>query len=625
MQGGTVERAFVVAFPHELTRGWSYTALSRARERTRLFVMTDSEERDRDELAPGERQGNPSEKDIYARLHRYMQTRDDEDLAIEQLPAPTGGLDREGDRDLEQAVAVNELQEAGAGRGEPAVRVPASIDAFRAAAERVVTLEAQLEALAIPEIRRLEAAERRERELITHREELHQRAREIPPSPRLPLARDRFARERENLQRAVEGVDAELRGVGILRARLVGEVGEPDQIRVERRALESLVARARTDRDELMNELVARELAAPPTWAIAALDERPAAPRERQLWDRAARGLARYRIEHDVTDERLPLGDAPTDPLRTERYEQARDRLERVRHELGIPALERERTEPPRLPSEYTRLLGAQRAALLEDALAAAHQQIGGRTDEQLRSLAATASARIAEFDLQTAAQAIRLENEHAHHQQTAANQADRAATLEEQANKLGWRARREREQLRDDAELHRQHTARHIADAERIELELQRLHAAGRHPEEWLHDHGEQLVKQIAASAELAHRRELQTERAAELAITRPPAHVHELIGDRPVSGVRLAQEWELLAQRIERHRLTYEIDIKRSGPLGPEPSIVAREQRGVYDEQRNELAAQVALHRQARSLPDHAQVKEITREREQTLGREL
>ena len=28
MQGGTVERAFVLAAPHELTKGWSYTALS---------------------------------------------------------------------------------------------------------------------------------------------------------------------------------------------------------------------------------------------------------------------------------------------------------------------------------------------------------------------------------------------------------------------------------------------------------------------------------------------------------------------------------------------------------------------------------------------------------------------
>jgi ATP-dependent exoDNAse (exonuclease V) alpha subunit len=38
MQGGTVEQATVVASVGELTRGWSYTALSRARGATRLLV-----------------------------------------------------------------------------------------------------------------------------------------------------------------------------------------------------------------------------------------------------------------------------------------------------------------------------------------------------------------------------------------------------------------------------------------------------------------------------------------------------------------------------------------------------------------------------------------------------------
>ncbi len=77
MQGGTVERAFVVAAPHELTKGWSYTALSRARQQTRLFVATDHEQRERDELAPGERREQPTERELHAQIARYMQTRDD--------------------------------------------------------------------------------------------------------------------------------------------------------------------------------------------------------------------------------------------------------------------------------------------------------------------------------------------------------------------------------------------------------------------------------------------------------------------------------------------------------------------------------------------------------------------
>ena len=41
MQGATVEAAIVVASPRDLTAGWSYTALSRARATTRLLIHDD--------------------------------------------------------------------------------------------------------------------------------------------------------------------------------------------------------------------------------------------------------------------------------------------------------------------------------------------------------------------------------------------------------------------------------------------------------------------------------------------------------------------------------------------------------------------------------------------------------
>jgi hypothetical protein len=44
-QGATVEWAGAVAAPHELTRGWSFTALSRARARPRLFVLGERDAR----------------------------------------------------------------------------------------------------------------------------------------------------------------------------------------------------------------------------------------------------------------------------------------------------------------------------------------------------------------------------------------------------------------------------------------------------------------------------------------------------------------------------------------------------------------------------------------------------
>jgi hypothetical protein len=81
MQGGTVERAIVVASPRDLTAGWSYTALSRARGETRVLIV-DADENERSEFAPG---GSTVTRDpSLTRVARQMLERDDEDLAIEQ-------------------------------------------------------------------------------------------------------------------------------------------------------------------------------------------------------------------------------------------------------------------------------------------------------------------------------------------------------------------------------------------------------------------------------------------------------------------------------------------------------------------------------------------------------------
>src|SRR4051794_2308245 len=95
MQGGTVEHATVVAAPRALTRGWSYTALSRARQSTRLHIdgqdVASGTERgqgaERAELAPHDATREPLTRDqVLARVERRMTIRDDEDLAVTQLP-----------------------------------------------------------------------------------------------------------------------------------------------------------------------------------------------------------------------------------------------------------------------------------------------------------------------------------------------------------------------------------------------------------------------------------------------------------------------------------------------------------------------------------------------------------
>src|SRR5208283_5480171 len=77
MQGGTVETAIVVASPRDLTAGWSYTALSRARGQTRLLVYDHDRAEGRGEFAPSERTPAAVRSDLLARAQRHMLERDD--------------------------------------------------------------------------------------------------------------------------------------------------------------------------------------------------------------------------------------------------------------------------------------------------------------------------------------------------------------------------------------------------------------------------------------------------------------------------------------------------------------------------------------------------------------------
>ena len=100
MQGATVEAAIVVATPRDLTAGWSYTALSRARATTRLLIHDDHAAHERADHAPERADQPASREELLARAGRRMLERDDQDLAIEQLP-PAGRAD---DRQLTLAL-----------------------------------------------------------------------------------------------------------------------------------------------------------------------------------------------------------------------------------------------------------------------------------------------------------------------------------------------------------------------------------------------------------------------------------------------------------------------------------------------------------------------------------------
>jgi hypothetical protein len=127
----------------------------------------------------------------------------------------------------------------------------------------------------------------------------------------------------------------------------------------------------------------------------------------------------------------------------------------------------------------------------------------------------------------------------------------------------------------------------------------------------------------QLAAEAELERRQEQQIGKQLERAVAQPPEHIRNLIGERPTSDAALADEWERLARRIERHRLTYGLDVDQDGTLGPDPSQIGKHQRGAYDEQRRALAQDIAHHREVRDLPWLDQADDLTRDDVHAAGR--
>jgi hypothetical protein len=86
--GATVEWAGVIGRPCEFTREWAYTSLSRARARTRVYVIAEvtTAQREREEYAPPEPERTQSE--AIDALTRAMRHREAEPLALHQLVVP---------------------------------------------------------------------------------------------------------------------------------------------------------------------------------------------------------------------------------------------------------------------------------------------------------------------------------------------------------------------------------------------------------------------------------------------------------------------------------------------------------------------------------------------------------
>jgi hypothetical protein len=338
MQGATVEQVTVVASPHDLSRGWSYTALSRARRDTRLLVR-DSEAgaAGREEYAPETRLSTSQHREVLARVGRHMLARDDEDLAIDQLTV-AGRFD---DPQLTHPV-VEPLQEQQAGRAEPLIVAPVSgtLGELRHQLER---LRAQLTALPTVELGKLDALDARTRELTERRDALRRDLDRLPEPRERRFSRneDPHLLDRTRLSSALAGAHDQLERTLTQRAALARELGDPAAIHEDRDGLTSAIDTLARQHTELRNELAEREVERRPHWARDTLGERPDRSHDAERWDQAARTLARYRIEYEISATGDPLGDRPAAAEQRHDYERA----ERAREQL---AQELERETPGR-------------------------------------------------------------------------------------------------------------------------------------------------------------------------------------------------------------------------------------------------------------------------------------
>ena len=333
MQGATVEAAIVVATPSDLTAGWSYTALSRARASTRLLIHDDQHSRERADHAPERAQQPASREELLARAGRRMLERDDQDLAVEQLP-PAGRAD---DRQLTLALDHGgvPVQEHAALRAEP--DTPGlNTYRLRELRERLEHLTVQRAALPSSQLNQLDTAHARALELTADRGELSASLEVLPAPKRSLLGRDRDEHiiDRVRLSSALDATDDAIVRARETEVRLRDQIGNPEQIRSELDGLDREIRRLTNERDGLLNDLTDRELQAPGEWAKTLLGERPTGSRSDD-WDRAVRRVARYRIEYEITDQADALGPEPRDYHQAGRWHRAHEALERAERRLG--------------------------------------------------------------------------------------------------------------------------------------------------------------------------------------------------------------------------------------------------------------------------------------------------
>jgi hypothetical protein len=317
MQGATVEWAGVVGRPEDFTRNWSYTALSRAREPTELFILDTPTDRelDRAEIAPGRASGLRDERTPIERLETAMRCRDDEELALDRIHKERGSAHSEPAHTEPPVVArpsVPELQAELAQLRARIGRYPEHlVDQLHAA--RL----AQAEAQRVADDARARIAE------------LEQPARGV--LRRRPVDSPEREWERQRLKLS----EGEIAAAAKRERKLSSNIPDRTAWDAERRALRERAAELDAQLSTRRREHLAVARKRPAPYLTEALGDFPDKPRARRTWEQAATRIEAYRFDHAVTDSRHALGSRPTDMRERAHWQRAHHDLERALRDLG--------------------------------------------------------------------------------------------------------------------------------------------------------------------------------------------------------------------------------------------------------------------------------------------------
>jgi conjugative relaxase-like TrwC/TraI family protein len=316
MQGATVEWAGVVGRPEDFTRNWSYTALSRAREPSELFILdapTDPE-LDRAEIAHAQTRGLRDERTPIERLETAMRQRDDEDLALDRIDA-----------------------ERGPGHFEPA-HAGASV-----VRPSVVELQAELTQLRerighYPEhlADQLHAARLAQAEAQRVADDARARIAELePPVPGVLRRRPADSAERAFERQRLKLAEGERAAAAKRERNLSSSIPDRTAWDADRRALRERAAELDAQLSTRRREHLAVTLERPAPYLTEALGDLPDKPGARRTWEQAATRVEAYRFDNAVTDSRHALGSPPSDQLERAQWQRAHNDLQRAQRDLG--------------------------------------------------------------------------------------------------------------------------------------------------------------------------------------------------------------------------------------------------------------------------------------------------